>query len=142
MHNACMGARDFLPITVERVEAIASALRADCKLTVQAASLDAGVSPAAIKKAQQRLRDGTGGDIVAPIQRAVDAQCAELLRRAEAAAAEGNRGVSFYQWWLESKSPLEYGKSQKIELSGNVGGGDGIESMSDEQLLAIIEGRK
>ena len=113
--------KPFDRITPELVERVAAMLRADCTLTVQAACLDANISPAAVKKAMQRLRDGgPGGEYIAPITRAVDYQCQELMKQGEKLAAEGSRGASWYQWRLETKQPLEFGRAQKVELSGSV----------------------
>lgn len=128
----------FERITPELVEKVAAMLRADCTLTVQAACLDVNISPAAIKKAMQRLRDGgPGGEYVAPITRAVDYQCQELLKLGEGLAAKGANGTSWYQWRLETKQPLEYGRAQKVELSGSVGSGE-TPMLSREEALAKL----
>lgn len=128
----------FDRITPELVAQVASALRADCTLTVQAACLDVNVSPNAVKKAIQRLRDGgPGGEYVAPIVRAVDCQCQELLRRGEELASAGQNGTSWYQWRLETKQPLEYGRAQKVELSGSVSTAE-APMLSREEAIAKL----
>lgn len=130
----------FERITPELIAKVAAALRADCTLTVQAACLDANISPNAVKKAMQRLRDGgPGGEYVVPIVRAVDHQCQELLEEGEKAAKEGSRGTSWYQWRLETKQPLEYGRSQKVELSGSVGSGEAPMLSREEALAKLSE---
>ena len=120
------------------VAAIAAALRGNDLLTVAAACIDAGVSPGAVKAALKRLRDGTGGEHVAAIARAVDAQCESLLLRGEGKADE-DKPTSWYQWRLETKNPCEYGRRQSVELARDT---TSMASKSDAELLAIINGGK
>ena len=107
-------------MTPEVIAAIAAALRANDLLTVQAACIDAGVSPGAVKAAIKRLHDGAGGENVAPIVRAVDAQCESLLRRGEAKADDDE-------------------EEESVELAKDT---TSMASKSDAELLAIINGGK
>ena len=123
-------------LTPERVAAVAALLRANDMLTVLSACIDAGVSPGAVRASLKRLRDGTGGEHVAEIARAVDEQCESLLRSGELKAG-GDKPTSWYQWRLETKHPSEYGRAQKVELAHDT---TSMASKSDAELLAIIHG--
>ena len=125
-------------LTPDVIAAIAAALRGNDLLTVQAACIDAGVAPGSIQAALKRLRDGTGGEHVAPIARAVEAQCEALLRRGEA-KADDDKPTSWYQWRLETKHPTQYGRKQSVELAKDT---TSMASKSDAELLAIINGGK
>lgn len=120
------------------VAAIAAALRGDETLTTCAAAIDAGVSPGALAASLKRLRDGTGGEHVAPIQRALDAQCEALIKRADT-RDDSDRPTSWLQWRLERKQPREYGSRQSLDVSGQLDTSS-VQGKSDAELLAIIRG--
>lgn len=122
-------------LTPDRVAHVADALRADPRLTVLSACIDCGVSPGAVKSSLKRLRDGTGGEHVAPIARAVDRQCEELLRLGDDAAGQGSP-TTWYSWRLEGKNPCEYGRSQKVDLT--VRDEADLASMSLAELRAVV----
>lgn len=124
-------------LTPELCARVAELLTADDYLTVMHACLEAGCPWGPVKSAMQRLRDGTGGTMVAPIALAVERQCRALLDRGEQLANEGT-SASWYQWRLETKHPTAYGRRQAVEVSGQLDT-SAVASKSDAELLAIIQ---
>lgn len=125
-------------LTVELMARVAELLDADDMLTVMAACIDAGASWGAVKIAMMRFRDGTGGELAAPVVRAVERQCSRLLERGEG-LANGGTSASWYQWRLETKHPTQYGRKQGLEVSGQLDT-SALANKSDAELLAIING--
>lgn len=132
--------------TATDCESVAKRLMDDAKLTLLAACIDSGLTAKqyqAIKRACSRVRkdDYASEDMVErilPIMRAIDKQCEKLLESGELLALEG-KSASFYSWWLEKKSPTEYGARTRTELTGEDGGPVKVNSMSSKTDAELIE---
>ena len=122
-------------LTPELAASIAAALRADDKLSVTAASIDAGISPGTVAAAMHAFRYGKGSEVAGPIVRAVEAQCEALIAKADDKDHD-DRPTSYLQWRLETKLPSQYGRRQAVEVAGK--DGEAIEFRA-VQSMSVLE---
>lgn len=126
-------------------EKVAKLLVANKRLTLVAACIDAGLGKhfSAIKRAMLLARRGHAANFerIEPILRAIETQCEGLLGTAEDLADRG-KSANLYQWWAETKNPLEYGLKVRTELTGEDGGPVEVKKTlagkSDDELVGIM----
>lgn len=125
-------------LTAETIADVAKLLREDVTMTVVGACLKAGYPKAAnaIRQALWRIRQGQASDeqveLLSPLLAAVEGQCQGLVKRGLDLVAKGNR-TGFIEYLLEAKMPLEYGRRQKVEVTGK--DGDDLVKEIDAELV-------
>lgn len=109
-------------LTVEKAAEVSRLLAADHLLSTDAAAMRVGVSVNAVRAALSRFRAGKSTpeeeEVIEPIALAIEGQCAEMIRLGMEAAKKDQK-TGFYQFMLEKKHPLAFGRESTLKVEGN-----------------------
>lgn len=132
-------------VTMEKAREVARLLEADEALTTDAACIEAGVSPNAVRLALKRFRDGTSSEteepIIGVVALAIERQCKTLVTRGEAAAGKDQK-TGWWQWLLEKKHPQAFGREQVVRHKGDVDEPVAVVSLTEKYIAMSAEERR